>query len=117
MTARELSRRRVLETVPLICFGGCTAPRSSQRFAGHYSWGFEASVFAPCDRAERWWVVNDHELYNRYQTVAENDYEQVYAEVRGVLSERGAYGHGGEYPRQLEITDVRMVRVTRPDDC
>lgn len=83
MTARELSRRRVLETVPLICFGGCTAPRSSQRFAGHYSWGFEASVFAPCDRAERWWVVNDHELYNRYQTVAENDYEQVYAEVRG----------------------------------
>lgn len=107
----------MLETIAVSCVAGCAAPTSAQRFEGFYSWGFEESVFEPCTGDDRWWVVNDHELVTRYQEVAENDYEQVYATVRGLLSESGSYGHGGEYSRQLEVTDVETVRAKQPDDC
>lgn len=113
----ESTRRRFLGAVSLVILSGCTAPTPDESFEGTYSWGFEESVFRPCDRTERWWVVDDQELVERYRVVAENDYEEVYVEIRGRLSGRGTYGHGGQYPRQLEVTDVLVVRRRRADDC
>lgn len=74
-------------------------------------------MFAPCDTDERWWVVNEGDLVSQYKTVAEQDYEQVFARVRGTISEPGEYGHGGEYPREIEITRVLQVREQMEGDC
>ncbi|WP_380676291.1 hypothetical protein [Salinigranum sp. GCM10025319] len=111
-----VARRDVLRILPATVFAGCAAPTRSEPFAGRYSWGFEESVFAPCDGDERWWVVDDAELVRRYRAVAA-DYEQVFARLRGELSEPGRYGQGGQYPRQFRVTAVLTVRPIEDGDC
>lgn len=112
----ELPRRRVLQATAAVLGAGCAAPAATEPFEGRYSWGFEESVFAPCGREERWWVVDDSELVARHRELADG-YEPVFARVHGELSTRGSYGHGGQYPRELRVSRVLEVRSLEPNDC
>lgn len=113
---RPIHRRAFLVglTIP---FAGCDAPTAAATYEGRYSWGFEESAFTPCGRDERWWVSNDAEVVDRYREVTDDEYEQVYARLRGRLSVPGTYGHLGEYSRELNVTGVVEIRALRPDDC
>lgn len=110
------TRRHLLRVAPLALGAGCVAPAATDPFEGRYSWGFEESVFAPCGRDERWWVVDDADLVARHRDLADA-YEPVFARVFGELSDPGSYGQGGQYLRQLRVTRVVTVRRPTDDDC
>lgn len=93
---------------PVALVAGCTAPTSGEPFEGRYAWGFEESVFTRCGCDERWWVVDDSALIARHRDLAD-EYESVFARLHGELSDRGSYGQGGQYPREIRVTQVVTV--------
>ncbi|AOS98408.1 hypothetical protein AUP74_03042 [Microbulbifer aggregans] len=76
-------------------------------YRGHYAAGFEMSSFIPCDKNGYWWVSTDEKsaLYKEYERVSD-EYEPVYMELVGTLSERGYYGHFGVSERELIVLEV-----------
>jgi hypothetical protein len=92
---------------------------ASATHRGHFSYGFETSAFRPCNSDEVWWVTGEgaNALIEQYGNAAPADYEEVYAEVRGQVSEPGSYGHLGAYQRELSVTEVVEVRAKGEEDC
>jgi hypothetical protein len=43
--------------------------------------------------------------------------EPVHVQLRGLISERGNYGHMGGYQRQLYVLELLDVRGIQPGDC
>jgi hypothetical protein len=101
----------------------------TREFRGRYGSGFEASAFLACeqpDGASAWWA--EFALEERSVPLdsafaaARNVSEpwrgpEMYVEVRGRLSEPGAYGHLSAWKRQLTILAVRRVAAWSPTAC
>jgi hypothetical protein len=102
-----------------LSLAACGGTQASDTHRGYFSYGFETSAFHPCNSDEAWWVTGEGTaaLIEQYGQVAPADYEPVYAEVRGQVSEPGAYGHLGAYQRELTVTEVVELRAAGEDDC
>lgn len=98
---------------------GC-APRSEVQ-RGHVVFGPEVSTFQPCGTDKSWWLTGEGDamslLRQTYDRVGPGASEGIYAEVRGVLSREGSYGHLGAYAREFYITGVQEARASGPGDC
>ncbi len=102
-----------------VVLSGC-AGRSELR-QGHILLGFETSVFQPCGDAEQWWLSGDtdvmREISAAYEALGPTTPARLYAEVRGVLSREGSYGHLGGYPREFHVTEVVLAHPETVGDC
>lgn len=99
--------------------------RRSGVFRGRFTDGFETSRFVPCGSSEKWWVEGDKELIYRafYPNFDRNclpedfRFKTGYMEVQGRVTWRGAYGHMGEYNREIHIAKVLRVQSKIPSTC
>jgi hypothetical protein len=99
---------------------GCSHPQPgvSQTHRGYYTFGFEVSAFQPCWSDERWWVSEGSGLlHERLIQLSGSPHGEIYAEVRGVISERGAFGHLGRYDRDIAIHEVLAAASGRRWKC
>lgn len=105
--------------LPLL-LAGCpmssTAPEP-QRYEGFFKQGFETESFQPCGSKEEWWVTEGAELRQRYNEVADLNYDPVYVVVRGQLGPEGKFGHLGLYTRQIAVSEVIEIRLPQHGDC
>lgn len=114
----------------LLGLTSCSSPFGSgeSTYEGHYSFGFEASVFRGCNSTEGWWVDQSSGPIATYIEANADAFKSpdplepippgtIYVALQGMLSGPGEYGHWGTYRRQLVISEVGEVRMPRPDDC
>lgn len=91
-----------------------------QDHAGSFRYGFEVISFEPCNSDEVWWLNGEaaamKELRTRYAALTQT-MQPVHVQLRGLISERGIYGHMAGYPRELYVQDVLEVRAIQPGDC
>ncbi len=89
-------------------------------YAGTFRYGFEVIAFKPCNSDEVWWLNGEGavmtELRTRYEGLTKK-MEPVYVQLRGLISERGIYGHMGGYQREFYLQDVLDIRAIQPGDC
>lgn len=85
--------------------------------AGRLSFGFEVSAFKPCGVDEVWWVSGPETLFRQYNEIADTEYEEVYARLRGVKSKKGEYGHLGAYQREFSVSEALVIRKLKSGDC
>jgi hypothetical protein len=89
-------------------------------YAGTFTYGFEVIAFKPCNSDEVWWLNGDGDalldLRTRYEVLT-HKMEPVHVQLRGLISDRGVYGHMGGYQREFYVQDVIDVRVLQADDC
>ena len=80
-------------------------------YRGHYVSGFESNEFLPCGTGDVWWVENEAEskLYSEYTKIAKTEYQPIYVEVIGSLSEDGPYGHMGIGSKELKVLEVLSI--------
>jgi len=86
---------------------------------GRVTFGFEEAGFRPCNSDEQWWVVGDEgvKLQEKWSDLGLEWYQPGYAEVRGDRSGLGEYGHLGAYQRELDVKEVREVRLLKDGEC
>ena len=105
--------RRSKLLLPLLlcaCSPSAADARSAgPELAGVYELGFERQTFRPCGSAEAWWVGTAPASLQRGLGT------RAYVRVKGTVGPRGAFGHMGRYPDQLQITEV--VADSRGMDC
>ena len=91
-----------------------------QDYAGTFRYGFEVISFEPCNSNEVWWLNGEAaamtKLRTRYEALTKT-MQPVYVQLRGLISERGFYGHMGGYQREFYLQDVLEVRAIQPGDC
>jgi len=104
-------------------------------FRGHYTQGFEASVFIPCP-SNGWFLPSDSlgkDLYQRSAwvvgpakpspgqrpSVPRDPFGNLryYVEWGAVITGPGHYGHMGVSPFELRVDSVLLVRAPQSDDC
>lgn len=92
----------------------------AQDYAGTFTYGFEVIAFKPCNSDEVWWLNGDiapmKDLRTRYEALTQK-MDPVHVQLRGLISERGIYGHMGGYQREFYVQAVLDVRDLHPDDC
>jgi hypothetical protein len=112
-------RKAAAVLIVLAALSGC-AGRSELR-RGHIVLGFETSSFQPCGDAERWWLSGDmdvmHSITLADRALDPSSQARLYAELRGVLSREGSFGHLGGYPREFHVTEVVEARPESAQDC
>ncbi len=112
---------RLLPAIAFLFAGGCAIVDNevSDGLPGYVSFGFEDSSFYPCNSSERWWLNEPSSLGidERYDAIASNPYEHVYARLRGSRSPRGKYGHLGAYQREFTVSEVVEMRKPAEGDC
>jgi len=89
-------------------------------FSGIVSFGFETQSFKPCDSpGERWWIwfPNQSDLVEYYSSLASRDFEPIYFEIEGIITESGNYGHLGSYNRELRPFRVIAANNIIPSKC
>ena len=110
----------------LACFGlGChtqvQAVDDKDIYEGTVALGFEVSSFRPCGLDESWWIEGSEEsavnISEQYAGITQKPYEEVFARLRGLISEKGIYGHLGAYQRSFYVTEVIIVRSKQSGDC
>lgn len=59
------------------------------------------------------------QFISAYSAAVSDDYnyESAYAEIIGVISNKGSYGHLGAYDRELQVNEVVEVRAASEGDC
>jgi hypothetical protein len=108
--------RRLALTAPL-ALAACSAPQSgAQRYTGLYEVGFERQAFTDDASGETWWVTLSPQAQEAMRAArpagATTPFGwRIRAEVEGVLSAEGSYGHLGAYKRQLAITRVLGAKL------
>jgi hypothetical protein len=107
----------VLGSLALVACASTATEPGAERFAGHYSQGFEVDSFRPCGSAESWWVTEGDDLRARYRALATTPYQEVYVELRGHTGSPGRYGHLGAYDRELAAGEVIAIRPAAERDC
>ncbi len=109
----------IIVLIVILSASGCGIFDSNddEVFAGRLSFGFEVSAFKPCGVEEIWWVSGSESLFRQYNEIADTEYEEVYARLRGVKSKKGAYGHMGAYQREFTVSEAVVVRKLKSGDC
>ncbi len=89
-------------------------------YEGSFTYGFEVIAFKPCHSDEVWWLNGEaaalKELRTQYEALNKR-MQPVHVTLRGLISERGFYGHLGSYQREFYLQAVLDVRDIQPDDC
>ena len=89
-------------------------------YTGSFTYGFEVVSFKPCNSDEVWWLNGDAapltELRTRYEALTRK-MGSVHVQLRGLISERGIYGHMSGYQREFYVQEVLDVRDIQPGDC
>lgn len=89
-------------------------------YEGAFTYGFEIIAFKPCNSDEVWWLNGEvaamRELRTRYEALTKKT-EPVHVQLRGLVSERGIYGHMGGYQREFYLQSVIDVRASQTGDC
>jgi len=108
---------RTLLAAASLALAACSAPQSSpQRFTGVYEVGFELQAFTDDASGETWWATLSPQAQEAMRAArppgATSPFGwRIRAEVEGVLSAEGAYGHLGAYKRHLAITRVLSAKL------
>lgn len=84
-----------------------------ERFSGFYEAGWEKQVFRPCGLQEEWWSWSTDQIIEEDQ----RGWGQVFVVLEGQVSPPGSFGHLGQYPRQIVITQVIQVRAAAGAAC
>lgn len=119
---------RVAAGIFLITSVSCSNPVAPEieNYRGHYFFGVEDTFFVACGSTDSWAVedagsvisafINEHrdEFDNEGEPVPTGN---VYAQLRGLISSEGRYGHLGHHERALTIQDVTEVRMASAGDC
>ncbi|CAG0980838.1 hypothetical protein GPROT1_02269 [Gammaproteobacteria bacterium] len=107
-------------TIPPLPSPTPTFSGPAQDYAGTFTYGFEVVAFKPCNSDEVWWLNGEvtamKDLRTRYEALTRK-MEPVHVQLRGLISERGNYGHMGGYQRQLYVLELLDVRDIQPGDC
>lgn len=114
-----MKRLGMIALIVILSAAGCGIfdANDDEMIAGRLSFGFEVSAFKPCGVDEIWWVSGPESLYRQYNEIADTEYEEVYARLRGVKSKKGEYGHLGAYQREFTVSQVLVIRKLKPGDC
>ena len=75
-----------------------------------------ASVFFPCDAAERAWTVDDSIVRSRAAAAAGGSVP-MFMRVRGARIESRGYGSPGGGAVALRVEEIVELRPRRPGDC
>lgn len=103
-------------------------------FAGIYQQGEEMSLFRKCGSQEKWWVNTKSKsirekmqesvgekmtemLERRKRYGDEFKYPEFFVRVKGLVSEKGHFGHLGQYDREFEITELIEIRSFAGNEC
>jgi len=107
-------------TIPPLPSPSPTFSGPPKDYDGTFTYGFEIIAFKPCNSDEVWWLNGDlpplKELRTRYEALTKK-VEPVHVKLRGLISERGFYGHMGGYQREFYVQAVLDVRAMQADDC
>ena len=107
-------------TIPPLPSPSPTFSGPPKDYEGSFTYGFEIIAFKPCNSDEVWWLNGDlpplKELRTRYEALTKK-VEPVHVKLRGLISERGFYGHMGSYQREFYVQAVLDVRAIQADDC
>jgi hypothetical protein len=82
-------------------------------FEGYYFSMFEVSGFSPIGIEEHWWLIGDG--YRHVTTLIRTKEvpNPCYLQVEGLLSEKGRWGHLGQYDRELKAMKVIAYGIDR----
>jgi hypothetical protein len=97
------------------CGGGSAHLPEAEVFSGYYAYGFEESLFAPIGKNERWWLLKAPPCVKAVASPS-NSTPILYLEVKGNLSPKGAYGHLGQYSRELDPKEFLVCRTLAKDE-
>jgi hypothetical protein len=107
-------------TIPPLPAPTATLGGDPKDYTGTFTYGFEVMAFKSCNSDELWWLNGDVdamiELRTRYAALTKK-MEPVHVQLRGLISERGNYGHMGSYQREFYLQDVWEVRAKEASDC
>jgi len=107
-------------TIPSLPSPTATLGGDPKDYMGTFTYGFEVVAFKPCNSDEVWWLNGDiapmTELRTTYEALTKK-MEPVHVRLRGLISERGNYGHMGGYQREFYLQDVLEVRAKEAGDC
>ncbi len=91
-----------------------------KEYEGTFTYGFEVIAFKPCNSNEVWWLNGEiaamRDLRTRYGALTQK-MEPVHVQLRGLVSERGIYGHMGGYQREFYLQGVVEARAIQAGDC
>ena len=87
---------------------------------GTYVSAFERSDFMPCKGDEHWWLSGN--VFAKIETfIAEHHLRKpkanweanrpVYIEVKGLISEKGRWGHLGMYQREIHANELLAINT------
>lgn len=111
-----LTRRTLLALMP---FASVASAAATARYSGVYVLNWEEQTFTVEGGGEPWWTVLIGEAEAAMNAARPKGAKTPYgfrirAEVEGVLSPPGAYGHMGAYKRHLTITRVISAKLAEP---
>ncbi len=107
-------------TIPPLPSPSPTFSGPPKDYEGSFTYGFEVIAFKPCNSDEVWWLNGEgaalKELRTQYEALNKR-MQPVHVTLRGLISERGFYGHMGGYQREFYLQAVLEVRDIQADDC
>jgi hypothetical protein len=104
-------------------------PARETSFTGLVTYGFEVSVFKPCDAAESergsWFTAPPESgFWDRYKRLKDHQqdqhgYDQIYVHVTGIMSsgDPNGYGHLNAYPSELTVKKVFVIEPAVNGKC
>lgn len=85
---------------------------------GHFSSGWELSIFIPCNSDESWSISSGTSQFSSiYGSIASDTESRVFIQAKGSVSELGQYGHLGINKRIFNLTNLYEMRKPLDDDC
>ena len=107
-------------TIPPLPSPSPTFSGPPKEYEGSFTYGFEVIAFKPCNSDEVWWLNGEvaalKALRTQYEALNKR-MQPVHVKLRGLISERGFYGHLGSYQREFYLQAVLDVRDIQADDC
>ena len=97
------------------------ADSSGESYRGYYLRTASGGNFQSCDRRQDWWVTGSDEvlqsLERRYDDIASENLEIVYAELRGRTEPPETSGPGSDFTATLNVTSLSLMRPILEQDC
>jgi hypothetical protein len=94
--------------------------------SGRYNNFVKYNAVQPCNSRERWWVIGNSELYNKYKLILSkisrnhkpyNYHTEVFVTLKGKVSSIGIFGRRGGFLHQFIVEKVLEMRPLKENDC
>jgi len=90
--------------------------------------GPEMMAFQPCNSSDEWWIASTGDSEGKVAAILNAQprcdlgtmpcvLQRAYVEAEARVSEKGEYGHMGEYAREIHFTKVTTAAQAGPADC